>query len=275
MKFRVVWVDDSKDWVELKETEIRGHFKAPFDLDLLCFEDVDSARETFEHKYIDLVLVDCNLGDISGDSFILELRRNRIFSQIIFYSEDRKNLNKLKAANFFLRKVHRDNLADAVEEVVSNADELYRNPAFMRGVLLSEFIDLENFMEELISEAFESKADLFREMIINKHDAGFTFNAKLKFVMRLIDMAEKNTALKDELDGLKFSDNSFRKKILDKRNILAHAHPHYNEKTGSITLISPIKNVNFSSNWFHTTREDIYEFKQKIKGLLQLDIFGA
>ncbi len=274
MKFRVVWVDDSKDWVESIKDEIHDHFKKLFNLDLLCFEDVDSARETFEHKYVDLILVDCNLGNISGDSFILELRKSRIFSQIVFYSEDRKNLNKLKAGDFFLRKVHRDDLRDAVKEIASSADELYRNPAFMRGILLSEIIDLENLMEDLIARAFKGRAKFFREMIIDNYDAGFTFDAKLRFVSRLIKLTKEKDEIKDKLSDLEFTDTKFRKKVLKKRNILAHASLRYDRGTGRTVLISS-ELIDFSPTWFHTTREDIHEFKQKIKGLRELNIAGA
>jgi hypothetical protein len=143
----------------------------------------------------------------------------------------------------------------------------------MRGLLLSEFIDLESLLDDLVSKCFKSESSYFRESIINKGGESFSLNTKLKFVARLMkDSKNKNEEVKAPLETINFTTSGFSEKIIKRRNILAHAHPLYDVETGKVTLKSSFDDVDFTGNWFFETRNFIHEYKNKIKRLICLDL---
>ncbi len=138
---------------------------------------------------------------------------------------------------------------------------------------MSEFIDLENMMEDLIVKCFKNEGEYFRETILNKGGESFSFYTKLKFVYELVISAgKKDAAIKTNLDAVGFTISGFDTNIISKRNILAHAYPTYDIVSGAISLISPKVNVNFDSDWFLKTREGIHLYKRKIREITSLNL---
>lgn len=277
MKYRVIWIDDSPKWVQSVRDELVEIFESKnFDLEIEEFEKIDEARVAIESNYVDLIIVDCNLpNNTSGDKFISELRESRCFAHIVFYSYDAENLQLLVEDKHFLHITHRDDIFETLESVSEQSYRKYHHPSFMRGLLLSEFIDLENLMEDLVVQCFKGEGDYFRDTIINKGGENYSLAAKLKFIRRLLkQVLEVDSARKDEIEGIAFSGNQFQKKIMDRRNILAHAHPKYDPVTGKITLISSFPEVEFNANWFHETRDEIYKHKNKLRTIYGLELFN-
>jgi len=277
MKYRIIWIDDSPKWVRSVRDDLVEIFESKsFDLEIEEFERVGEARVAIESNYVDLILVDCNLPDnTSGDKFISELRTNRCFAHIVFYSYDAKNLQLLIEDKHFLHITHRNDIFDTLESVSEQAYRKYHHPAFMRGLLLSEFIDLENLMEDLVVQCFKGEGDYFRDTIINKGGENYSLAAKLKFIRRLLkEVLEADSSRKSEIDDIAFSSNQFQKKIMDRRNILAHAYPKYDDKTGEIALISSFPVVDFNSDWFHETRDEIYKHKNKLRKIYGLELIN-
>ena len=275
MKFKIVWIDDSKTWVRSVRADVDELFTdCGFTPLVEHHEKTQPARDSILNGYADLILVDCNLpDDSSGNEFILDLRINRCFAHIVFYSQDENNLQVLETDKHSLHVTHRNDIIDVLGEVADQASRKYKHPAFMRGLLLSEFIDLENLIEDLIVQCFKSEGKYFRETIIFKGGESFSLAAKQKFVSRLIkDAQECNATLRDKLAQINFTSNQFSEKIIKRRNILAHAYPEYDRETGKITLISSIDNVYFTGDWFHETRECIHDHKNKIRALIGLEL---
>lgn len=276
MKFNIFWVDDSKVWVKSVHDDLVEKFSdLDFVPEIMCFEEVTRAREAILNTYADLILVDCNLPDnVRGDDFIRELRKNRCFAHVIFYSQDADNLGALDEDKHFIHVTHRDAISDVFETVADQAYRKYKHPAFMRGLLLSEFIDLENLIEDLISQCFKTEEEYFRKNIIHKGGESFSLATKQKFVARLMKEALlKKPDLAEAFKKIPFSTTQFDKHIISKRNILAHAHPKYDPRTGQITLISAIDNVDFNGDWFHETREKIHVHKTMVKALLDINLY--
>lgn len=275
MKLRIIWIDDSITWVRSVRNDIQDALtKEGFILEIIEFQNTDEAYDAIFDNYVDLILVDCNLpGQDNGDQFITRLRRNRCFANILYYSQDVKNLATVKADKYFQHTSHRDDITNKLEEVSDQMYRKYHHPAFMRGMLLSEFIDLENLMENLIASFFKNEADFFKENIIYKGGESYSFATKQKFISRMLKHDKLvGTDIFTQLSGINFTAEQFTKKILQSRNVLAHAFPDYDEETGAIKLMSNIREVSFTSDWFHQTREDIHVFKKKIRDISKLNL---
>jgi CheY-like chemotaxis protein len=275
MKLRIIWIDDSKTWVRSVRGDIEDALtKEGFSLEIVEFQNTDEAYEAIFDNYVDLILVDCNLpGQDNGDQFISRLRRNRCFAHILYYSQDVNNLATVEADKYFQHTSHRDDITSKLEEVSDQMYRKYHHPAFMRGMLLSEFIDLENLMEDLIASFFKNEAHFFKENIIYKGAESYSFSTKQKFISRIV--AHKNltgSEKETQLTAIGFSGNQFEKKILKSRNVLAHAFPEYDEASGTIKLMSYNNEVAFTPEWFHETREDIHLFKKKIRDIKKLNL---
>lgn len=276
MKFRIIWIDDSRTWVKSVQAEVEEAFEG-FDFDPVIewFQETEPAKESILGAYADLILVDCNLPEnIRGDEFIKDLRRHRCFAHVVFYSQDAENLQSMEEDDHFIHVTHRNDMTDTLQNVADQAYRKYKHPAFMRGLLLSEFIDLENLMENLISQCFKGESDYFKQTIIHKGGESFSLSTKKKFIDRLIkESKEKDDVCSQKLAEVNFSSSQFDKHVIKKRNVLAHAYPEYDPESGKISLVSAIDNVDFSSDWFHETREKIHEQKQKIRSLISLNLY--
>ncbi|GAC05637.1 response regulator [Paraglaciecola chathamensis] len=276
MKFRIIWIDDSEAWVNSVNDVLMEAFTAlHFTPIVEKFTSVnEKSRLAIDNNYLDLLIIDCNLHEINGNEFIQELRRNRCFSHIVFYSQDARNLSLVQQDNHFSHVTPRDDFPDVIEQVAEQAYRKYNHPSFMRGLLLSEFIDLEGLLDDLVAQCFKNESTYFRESIINKGGESFSLGTKLKFVNRLItDSKGRNGAIKTQLETVAFTSSSFDRKIIKRRNVLAHAHPLYDSETGMITLQSAIGAVDFTGDWFFETRSYIHEFKNKIKSLISLNLY--
>ncbi|VAX09719.1 hypothetical protein MNBD_GAMMA25-1237 [hydrothermal vent metagenome] len=277
MKYRIIWIDDSQTWVRSVKDELIEIFEEhDFAPEVEVYQRIDLARSPIDNNYVDLIIVDCNLPDnMSGDQFIRELRENRCFAHIVFYSNDSDNLKVLEEDKHFLHVTHRDNIFDTLGVVADQAHRKYRHPAFMRGLLLSEFIDLENLMEDLIVQCFKNEGEYFRASIINKGGENYSLAAKNKFISRLIrDAKGMEPSLVNKFNEIALSSNQFQEKIMGRRNILAHAHPEYDAETGKIVLTSSFPDVEFNGDWFHETRDHIHNHKNKLRKLIGLDLYN-
>ena len=277
MNFRIIWIDDSTTWVNsVIDSLVEAFEDVRFNPIIQNFGSIDdSARNAISNNYLDLLIIDCNLPGMNGNDFIGELRADKCFSHIIFYSQDANNLRLIQQDDHFSHVTHRDNFSNLIEQVADQAYRKYNHPSFMRGLLLSEFIDLEGLLDDLISQCFKSESSYFRESIINKGGESFSLNAKLKFVVRLVrDSKAINRDIVQSLVNIDFTSNGFSEKIIKRRNILAHAYPLYDTVTGKITLKSSFDDVDFTGDWFFETRGYIHDYKNKVKLLISSNLFS-
>lgn len=275
MKFRIVWIDDSKTWVRSAYSDVEDAFtEREFTPEIMEFQDTAPAKKEILSTYADLILVDHTLpGGMRGDEFIKELRAHRCFAHVVYYSQHTENLQAITEDKHFIHVTHRDHIDSTLESVADQAYRQYKHPAFMRGLLLSEFIDLERLMEELISLSFRGEKNYFRQTIIESGGESFSLVSKQKFISRMIKRAvESNPQAKDRINDVGFTSSGFKAHIIDKRNVLAHAHPAYDSDSGKITLESSIGNVDFNGEWFHATRENIHLHKSKIRNFMEIGL---
>ena len=274
MKHRVVWIDDSHTWVRSVREELEDCFSEKgFDIDLIHRESYDDAKPDIHENYVDLILLDYGLPGLKGDDIIKELRKSRCFAQIVFYSQESERLACQEGDDHFLHVVERDKIDGTLEILADQAYRKYHHPFFMRGLLLSEFIDLENCLDRVVSNLFGDHSDFFHEYMVYKSGEAFSFSAKAKFLHRVLrDIKKDKPETVAKLDEIGFANNSFLERIIKNRNVLAHAHPEFVEDSSKIQLRSSISDVVFDGEWFHSIRETIYGYKKVFGQLEDLDL---
>ncbi|MFA0630698.1 hypothetical protein AB4589_23485 [Vibrio sp. 10N.222.49.A3] len=275
MRYRIIWVDDSRTWVDSVRDDLMETFtEKGFTPILKEYQEIgEDVKSEIDNNYSDLIILDCNLPGTNGDVFIRELRDLGCYAHIIFYSNNEENLDLIKDDDHFINITPRANIFDTIEDVVNEAYRKYNHPSFKRGLLLSEFIDLESLMNDFISSCFKSESKYFMETVINKGGESYSLSTKFKFISRVLKDSKINKPeITGNIDSIGFTNSKFNDKILKRRNILAHAHPKYSSESGKITLVSAFEDVDFTSDWFFDTRNYIHEHKNMIKKMIALNL---
>ena len=275
MRYRIIWVDDSRQWADSVRDDMLEIFTDKgFTPILEEFQVIgEEVTNQINNNYSDLIILDCNLPGKNGDVFIRELRQSGCYAHIVFYSNNEENLNLIEDDDHFINITPRGNIIDTIETVVNEAYRKYNHPSFKRGLLLSEFIDLETLMDDFISSCFKSESEFFRETVINKGGESYSLSTKFKFIIRVLKESKiKQPEMSREIDDIGFTSNKFNEKIIKRRNILAHAHPKYDTENGKITLVSAFDDVNFDNDWFFNTRNYIHEHKNMLKKMISLNL---
>ena len=145
----------------------------------------------------------------------------------------------------------------------------------MRGIIISEAIDLENKLTDIILAMFEDKAELFRLKILNKPI--MDFSKKYFFVQSVLkDKLKAERAQEDGGDlhliqrmvDVEAILKGMRAEIIDQRNILAHASKTFED--GVLVLSPLIKNgspIKFNDEWKNVVRENIRKHTRNIAEL--------
>lgn len=266
--FKILWIDDSRDYYEsteeLIEMQVRRNSLNP---SIRFFDDYEEFRqielENFDEEIFskyDLLIVDYALSEITGIDIIKELRRRQIFTDIVFYSSE---LNKMKEevkngdlldGIFF---ADRKDLTTAVNNVIVKNLRREYSIANIRGLIMdstSEFdyicritaVDLFEKLSEVAQDEVETQLRTFVEAA-NKRSADTFAELKSKtgrkyvrHVMNstdyVINNADRYSILNLILqrsglfpDVQNELDKNYSKDVIIHRNKLAHSMLFYGE----------------------------------------------
>lgn len=88
LNYSILWFDDDKDFFDSLDMDPIKSEIASWGFSPIVYP-VHSTDEFNKHNpfdKFDLIVVDFNLGNDSGDSFIKSIRENLVFTEVIFYS---------------------------------------------------------------------------------------------------------------------------------------------------------------------------------------------
>lgn len=278
LEYNVSWIDDSQDWVD----SVRGPLTRKFDpqeidLKITPYENGMEIVDLLKASVVDLVIMDYGLPEIKGDELVRQIRANGNLTEIVFYSQDEGKANEFLAWDG-IHSCHRDEAREKLKYVIERFIERSKSIAIMRGMIISEAIDVENLLTKIILKIFGDKADIVRDKILNRPLLDFE---KKRMLVRSVlnDMisdargpngepsarSELLTRKAKCLDGLK-------KEIIDQRNILAHS-----EKTVGSDGILSLKSINksegdikFTNEWKNSVRTDIQKHISNLHELYEI-----
>lgn len=264
LNYRIHWVDDTPEWVEsVKEPIERDYANSDIALSIVTKENGDEIEKQLLAAATDLVVLDYNLPQTNGDELIKRLRAGGNLTEIIFYSQD----DAVQSQFATWEGVHpcqRDDASAKLKTVIDRFIDRTKNVSILRGMIISEAIDCENFLTDIILKLFGDKSELFQEKILNK--PYLDFEKKRMIVASVLN--DKKKMLQDSNsneDTIKNIDDciacidKMRTEIVVQRNILAHSAKTVGND-GVLTLKSLNKgdpSITFDNAWKNAIRENI------------------
>lgn len=256
LQYSILWFENSPRFVKPYIKRISKYLDdlGGFSLDLTHKKNTANLVQSL-NKDFDLILVDWNLdpgesgSEMSGEELIQEIRRNEIYTEVIFYSA----IGDFEAQPFKLDGVYftdteNDNLFSRIQEIVRHTLQRSLRISVTRGLFIASTIDLVEKLEHMISKILKLENDhlrFFQDYVVQ---AEF-FNDASKYTIikdflnqeiALMKEKIKNTAKgkqKSELEKklgevkeMKEMFNKFRKDVIELRNHLAHAKPITGER---------------------------------------------
>ena len=264
LNYRIHWVDDTPEWVDSVRGPIeRDYADSEIALGIVTEENGNEIEAQLLVAPIDLVVLDYNLPDKTGIELIRQIRGGGNLTEIVFYSQD--NTKQSEFANWDgVHSCLRDEADAKLRSVIDRFIDRTKNVAILRGMIISEAIDCENYLTEIILKLFGDRSDIFQEKILNK--AYLDFEKKRMFVTSVLNDkrkslqghgADQNTL--SNVDACIGCIGQMKSEIVDQRNILAHSAKSVGED-GILTL-KGLKGkgagITFDNTWKNTIRENI------------------
>jgi len=265
LAYRIFWIDDDTDFPKSIITSLEADFpKTEITFQTTVELNGNNLTKTSQAEHLDLVILDYNLDEKNGDELLQELRASGELTEVVFYSQDPNVHEKCQD----LEGVHvcqRGDAAEQISDVVRSFITRCKNVAVMRGVIISEAIDVENRLTDLILDMFGDKAPLFQSRILNT--PLLDFGKKIFFVNGVVKeiLAEERAKAKGQPDtewvanlaACKIILGKLDKEIMEPRNILAHSKKSFED--GVVTLAPLIKSepIKFNNDWKNEIRKNM------------------
>jgi CheY-like chemotaxis protein len=176
LEFPVLWVDDHEDAVASFKSTIEAWFTTNYTGADLRMEHAISAADALakvKASYFDLLIVDYNLPDgQNGSDLVKELRNQGVYTDIIFYTRRAQMppdvATEVSKGGFALVVPDRD-LASTSQAVIKDRLERFGKVSFLRGIVISMFIEVESELNKFLMSYFEineKRQDHFRSSIL-------------------------------------------------------------------------------------------------------------
>ena len=273
IEYKILWVDDSPDWVESIEDSIKSHLEEKGYDPKIELKESGADVDTSKLSDIDLIIIDYQLPGDNGDELIKQVRDKECLTQIVFYSQD------IIEPDDHLYRVHcstRDDVEECIKKVVDETIERAQDITLVRGFIIAEAIDVENILEECMAKIFEDKGELFSEKVIRAKPPVYDSDKKYRFVKEIvtgrIEDSGEGSERAEELQEIDNTMKKLTKEVFAQRNILAHSKITINDN-GSIKLEGinkQTKEINFSQEWLSKTRKNIAKHKDNLNKLKEI-----
>ena len=257
LNYKILWIENDSGWQKSTAKMINDEItESGIILEIFPhkdYEDLDILSKTYPNfKTFDLILIDFKLdNDLTGDTFIKEVRKNKIFTDILFYSKDSEKLQEIFMKNS-LEGVYISNREDFEEkffQVYHKTIKKFEEINAVRGMIMAETSRLDRIIEDIIISFLNSEQNNpteFKEYIIKsledntkrlfidkekKINERGNLKAKdtdnYKLIKQVLDASKRARALMklintEKLD-IEFTFEKYKKDVIDIRNSLAHA----------------------------------------------------
>lgn len=179
MTYKILWIDDAEDYVDsTKELVVQAIQNRFMDADIESYSDYDEFKseklENFDatsFDFYDLILMDFALSGTTGDAVIRELRSKEIYTDIVFYSSDKENMESSLKNSDQLNGVFladRANLLEIIGRVVQkNLKREYRI-SNIRGLIMDSTSEFDYICQSTTIALFEKLSSEQQDVIVRK-----------------------------------------------------------------------------------------------------------
>ncbi len=284
LKYSILWFDDDKDFVDsIDLSEIREVMQSSgFSLEVVPVYSSTEFNSHHPFNSFDLIVVDFNLGDENGGSFIEAVRNNSVFTEVIFYSVSNtgllwKAIHDKKLEGVFV--THKSVIAEKLVRIFNQSVRKVLDIENMRGIVMSEVGDLDALLESIFTKAMDGLSHENKNYIFNSfHErsdkqirkrlealSDFKSAPSISTLIELCDSGKRwhsFNSVKKRHPALKNANvpEDYPETILWPRNCLAHGTPCEKEN-GVFEFLHQGKQYVFDENSSRELRLKILEFK--------------
>ena len=254
LDYYVLWIEDDDSWYETTSALFSDNIdEAGFHPILERKKSIDEVIGEFAQnglKKYDILLIDFNLKNSeNGDAIIDFLRKEEIYTDIIFYSSDKHLIIEAVKEHLFEGVYHSDrkDIEDKFIKVFKTTIKKIEEINSMRGLIVGETSDLDSIIEEclqkLLFNEFHTEFDIdkfIKNKILAKQDE------KLKFLNRTYE--------ENGLQELLIHCDAIRKWELLRRLIRANKNKHqYLEEFYNINTTYQDEVIEIRNKFAHAT----------------------
>jgi len=180
----------------------------------------------------------------------------------------------------------RADVEDTIISVIQSTIRRTQNVNNMRGIVISEGIDIENQVEEIIVLYFDDKGDLAKKVL--EKEGVCDFGKKIAFLNSILKKivkdynrkisTEKDTVFKDKLgtqkDMLQSLYNIAKKlsdEVMKPRNVLAHVEQKVGDDNVPYlkSMYKEYEDIKANSEWYKNTRKDLHKHSENLTSILK------
>jgi len=287
LEYKILWIEDNPTSIKrdkrktIEYIESLGFQCSIKDIiDFKTFE-VDIGYENTKHY--DLLLVDLDLGDdgnAEGNVIIREVRDEKVYTEIVFYSSHYEQLQK-KLHEQFVEGIFtssRDELEDKIIKIIDVTIRKTQDVNNLRDLIMAEVAELDRIKEKIIIEATSTDIEFnMKEYILKTLRNSYNDNLKKVETYKENDIATIFKKLYVDSDKKARSINKFetsfdaeeyRRSILSIRNKFAHIEEcDGKDKNGNACKM--IGDIEFTEDECIRIRQDIKSHKRILENILQ------
>jgi len=291
LTYKILWFEDTDSVIENLQPLIEDYLE---NLYFKLFIKVEKGItkdlfQTLEMQNWDLILMDFMLKEDSptGDELISRIRKNQLYTEIIFYSEKKDEfiaaLKEISSENVFLEGVfyadNREALPAKINSIIDLTLKKQQDINNIRGLVIAETIFLENKVENSLIKFFgvdDEKGMVFQK-ILDPHFGALDTKKKCDLLNKVCKIKKQTCDKqhqeipKDNLEARKENQESIARlnliheelvklneEVIKIRNILAHTIESPDKKNELIsTLGKTEEKIVINDDWCLITRRNL------------------
>lgn len=173
LKYKILWIENEKDWVESIEDQIQEYLE---DLGFIYERTLIGKEEkNIDYNNYDLILMDLNLADQpNGAELISKIRNLGVYTDVVFYSA---RIDELKAKGkekdlegvYYSGRTPETSFVNKVKAVIDSTIKKVQDLDNVRGLVMAEVSELDVRMLSLIDIYYIQKGSEAKTKEFKKH----------------------------------------------------------------------------------------------------------
>lgn len=286
LKYKVLWIDDNLEAAEVKAEGIREFLEDEgFMFEPIFREDEENINQFLDDPELDIIITDFNGIDV--EELIKKVHSLPKYIDFVLYSENPPpEFYEAARSISGIYSCTREDVEDTIRKVIQSTVRRTQNVNNMRGIVISEGIDIENQVEEIIVKYFDDKGDLAKKVL--EKEGVCDFGKKIAFLNSILKKivkdynkkisTEKDPDVRDKLGTqttMLQSLYNIAKKLSDEvmktRNVLAHVE----QKVGNDnvpylkSMYKEYEDIKADSEWYKNTRKDLHKHSENLTSILE------